>query len=217
MGMEVAASKADQDSAAIPTKAERTRVRILDAAARVLRNRGYGNMRLSDVAEIAAVQTAALYYHFPSREALIEEVVTLGQQRVYDHVMDELEGVGQELDALGRIRVAVRAHLEVTLRDCDHASASIRTLGQLPANIRRRQLEEQRKYGDVWRTLIQDAIEAGQVDPSFRSSAMRMLALGALNWVPEWWNPQQGSLAEIIEAAQAFVLDGLRARPFGAP
>ena len=210
------ALKSGGDEGGAPTKAERTRARILDAAARVLRDRGYGNTRLSDVAKIASVQTAALYYHFDSREALIEEVVTLGQQRVYDHVVGELDRIGGGLDAIGRIRIAVKAHLEVTLRDSDHASASIRTLGQLPANIRRRQLEEQRKYGDVWRRLVNDAIDAGQANPALRASSMRMLALGALNWVPEWWDSRQGSLTEIVEAAQTFIVEGLRAPSPGA-
>ncbi|WP_420605511.1 TetR/AcrR family transcriptional regulator [Novosphingopyxis sp.] len=165
---------------------------------------------MSDIANIAEVQPAALYYHFPSKEALIEEVVTLGQRRVLDNVA-RLAGASTGLSVLDRIRLAIRAHLEITLRDCDFASASIRTLGQLPADIRERQLVEQRRYGDFWRQLIAEGIGNGEIKRDVPASALRMLALGALNWMPEWWDPGQGSIEDIITAAQAVIVDGLRA------
>jgi len=46
----------DQES-----KSARTRKRILDAAAYVLSRKGYAGTRLSDVAELAKLQTPAIY------------------------------------------------------------------------------------------------------------------------------------------------------------
>ncbi|MSW20533.1 MAG: TetR family transcriptional regulator [Actinobacteria bacterium] len=54
------------------TKSERTRTRILDAAAAVFSEQGYG-ARLSDIARHAGIQTGSLYYHFSSREELVDE------------------------------------------------------------------------------------------------------------------------------------------------
>ena len=195
-------------------KATRTRARIMEAAATVLKERGYASTRLLDVADLAGIQAPALYYHFKSREALIEEVVIVGQKRVYEHVVDALDRAAPGLDPMTIIALAVRAHLEVTLRDSNHASASIRTLGQLPTEIRERQLTEQRRYGDLWRSLIAQAVEAGCIDPSRSIGAVRMLTLGALNWVPEWWDPSRGSLSAIVAAAQTFILAGLQAPTF---
>jgi hypothetical protein len=36
-----------------------------------------------------------------------------------------------------------------------------------------------------------------------------MLIMGALNWTPEWWNPEQGSLAGVVATAQSLVRNGL--------
>ncbi|MGE4324098.1 MAG: TetR/AcrR family transcriptional regulator [Sphingobium sp.] len=210
MSGDILQSEPDAGPVGRDTKGTRTRERILECAAIVLKERGYASTRLSDVAKIAAIRPTALYYHFDSRETLIEEVVTLGQQRVYDHVAQALEAA-RGLDPIERIRLAVRAHLEMTLRDSNHASAAIRTLGQLPAEIREKQLVEQRRYGDLWRHLIADGVSSGQIGPGKSVSAMRMLALGALNWIPEWWNPQHGSLEDIIQTAEKFILDGLKA------
>ena len=57
------------------SKSVRTRERILDAAAHVLSRKGYAGARLSDVADQAEIQAPAIYYYFPSRDDLIEEVM----------------------------------------------------------------------------------------------------------------------------------------------
>ena len=41
-------------------------------------SKGYAGTRLSDVAEYAEIQAPAIYYYFPSREDLIEEVMYSG-------------------------------------------------------------------------------------------------------------------------------------------
>ena len=56
-----------------PSKSQRTRARILDAAARVFRREGYG-ARLSDIAAEAGIQTGSLYYHFDGRESLVADL-----------------------------------------------------------------------------------------------------------------------------------------------
>ncbi len=75
------------------TKAERTRERILDAAAKVLSERGYARMRLSDVAAEAGLQTAGIYYYFPSRDDLVEEVMWVGAVSVTRHVQEAVEAL----------------------------------------------------------------------------------------------------------------------------
>lgn len=196
-----------------PSKSARTRERILDAAAKVLNRNGYAGTRLSDIAELAQVQAPALYYYFTSREELIEEVVTLGMARALSHVSDAVAALPPEASGLDRICAAVGAHLEVVLRLSDYASAAIRNGPQLPTDMRERQLIEQRKYGDVWRALIDDARARGEIHPDLDPRAARMLIIGGLNWATEWWNPNRGSLRTVIHTAQLLTRQGLAAPP----
>jgi AcrR family transcriptional regulator len=190
-------------------KSARTRERILDAAAKVLRRNGYAGTRLSDIAELAEVQAPALYYYFASREQLIEEVVTLGMARALEHVSEALDALPATATALDRICAAVGAHLEVVLRLSDYASAAIRNGPQLPADMRERQLARERSYGEVWRKLIEQARVAGELHPDLDPRAARMLILGGLNWATEWWNPGRGSLRSVITTAQLMARQGL--------
>src|SRR5215218_9782486 len=75
------------------TKSERTRQRILDAAARVFREQGYANARLADIAELADMQTGSLYYHFDGREDLVAEILRLGVETSWQHVRDAVDGL----------------------------------------------------------------------------------------------------------------------------
>jgi TetR/AcrR family transcriptional regulator, cholesterol catabolism regulator len=191
------------------TKSARTRQRILDAAAHVLSRQGYAGTRLTDVAEVAGLQAPAIYYYFPSREDLIEEVMWSGIAHMAEHVQTQLDALPAGVSALDRIEVAVESHLRYQLAISDYTTAAIRNAGQIPEKIRLRYATEANKYGDVWRRLIQDAQDQGELRPELEPRAARMLVLGALNWAAEWWNPRRGSLEQVIRTARSLVRAGL--------
>ncbi|MFB7718275.1 MULTISPECIES: TetR/AcrR family transcriptional regulator [unclassified Nocardia] len=205
----------DETPAAPPTAAEtkaaRTRTRILDAAAFVLSRKGYGGTRLSDVAEQANLQAPAIYYHFPSREDLIEEVMWAGVASMREHVTAVLDALPPETAPLDRIDAAVEAHLRHELEISDYTTAAIRNAGQIPERIRARQVAEENAYGDIWRALFSAAKSEGLLRPELDPRVARMLVLGALNWAAEWWNPRRGSLDAVVRTAQTMVRNGLSA------
>jgi len=191
------------------SKSAATRERILDAAADVLNRNGYAGTRLSDIADIARLQAPAIYYHFASRDELIQEVVQVGLRRTMEHVRETLALLPANATPMDRILAAVRAHLEVVLRDSAYAAAAIRNAAQLPAPIREVQLVDQRRYGAIWRELVDAGVAAGQIAADLDPRAARMLVMGALNWAPEWWDESRGSLDEVVHTAQLIVANGL--------
>jgi AcrR family transcriptional regulator len=198
-------------------KSDKTRRRILDAAAEVLNRNGFAGARLSEIAAQADLRVPAVYYYFESREAILEEVVLIGVRLAMDNVKARLDVLPAEASALDRICAAFGAHLEMVLKESAYTAAAMRTVGQLPADIRERQLRQQRNYGELWRGLVADAVEAGELDPGLDPRAARMLLMGAVNWAPEWWNPTLGSLEETVATAERLVRNALTAadRPAG--
>src|SRR3954463_11772920 len=91
------------------TKSERTRQRILDAAAAVFSEQGY-SARLSDIADRAQMKAGSLYYHFDSREELVAEVLRLGLEGSWDQVASAVGRLASTAAPLDRLEVAVRAH-----------------------------------------------------------------------------------------------------------
>ena len=69
-----------------PAKSAATRRKILDAAARTFRDKGYAATTLNDIADAAEIRAASLYYYFRSKEDLLDAVFGIGMQRVVDAV-----------------------------------------------------------------------------------------------------------------------------------
>ncbi|MGE0221379.1 TetR/AcrR family transcriptional regulator [Mycolicibacterium sp.] len=201
------------DDAAPESKSAQTRARILDAAAQVLSAKGYAGLRLTDVAAQADIQAPAIYYYYTSRDELIEEVMWSGIADMRDHVTAVLDDLPDGTSALDRLLTATEAHLRHALEISDYTTAAIRNAGQVPLAIRKRQILEEERYGEVWRTLINDLARDGQLRPELDLYIAQMLVLGALNWAVEWWHPRRGSIEAVVANAQSVIRHGLAVQP----
>jgi len=186
-----------------------TRERILTAAAKVLSVKGYSGTRLTDIADVAMLRAPAVYHYFASREELVAEVMAVGQQRLREYVTTVLDTLPPDTTPMDRICAAVEAHLLVTLGLSDFATAATRNSGQLPEELRSRQQVAGRQYLSIWQELLYQAHEAGEIRADLDLRAARMLVIGALNWTPEWWDSQRGSLDVVVRTAQGLVRNGL--------
>jgi TetR/AcrR family transcriptional regulator, cholesterol catabolism regulator len=191
------------------SKSVLTRSRILDAAARVLSEQGYAGLRLTDVAAAAELQAPAIYYYYASRDALIEEVMWSGIADMREHVAAVLDGLPDGTSPVARLLAAAEAHLRHALEISDYTTASIRNAGQVPMAIRKRQILEEERYGEIWRRLINDIAREGLLRPELDLYIAQMMVLGSLNWAVEWWNPRLGSIESVVANAQSIIRHGL--------
>lgn len=192
------------------SKSEKTRQRILDAAAKIFRDQGYANARLADIAELAGMQTGSLYYHFDSREALVTEILRLGIETSWRHVREAIAALPPDASAIDRLAAAIRAHTLSVVKTGDYSSAQARIVGQVPAEVAKAHHADQRDYGAYWNELFAAAVVSGDVRPDIDIFVARMLVLGALNWTSEWYKPGRGPTAdEIADLAVTMALSGL--------
>ena len=196
-----------------PSKSERTRQRILDAAAAQFSSDGY-NARLSDIADAAGIQTGSLYYHFDSRDDLVAEVLLLGIETSWRHVREAVAALPDGSTARDALAAAIRAHTLSVLEIGDYSSAQARIVGQVPAAVRERHMIDQRRYGEYWNGLIEAAVASGELRDDLDPFVTRMLVLGALNWTAEWYQSGRSTTApDVADQAVTIALDGLTRRP----
>lgn len=191
------------------SESDRIREQILDAAAHVLSTKGYAGTLLPDVAEATEIPSSEIYHHFPYRDDLVEEVMYRGISDMRRRLQQTLDALPADTSPTDRIMAAVEAHLRNELELSDYCTASIRNSGQLPEELSKRQKKEEQAYGRIWQRLFDDAIAAGEMSPELDAPMARLLVLGALNWVPEWWDPRRGSVDDIVAKAQLIVRNGL--------
>ena len=195
-----------------PTKSQSTRLRILEAAAKVLAERGYADTRLTDIAIAAGTFAGSLYYHFASREELVEEVLKLGVTRVFVAVRTQVEALPASSSHLQRIATAIEAHITFA-NSLDHfAAANQRVFAQVPQDMRQRQINLHRAYGDYWRKLLTAGRRAGEIRSDLDLTVLRLQLLGAINWTVEWYRPGKRSPQEIAAQLASTLFVGVACR-----
>ena len=197
------------------SKSDRTRERILHAAAKEFRGSGYALTSLRQIAENAGMQAGSLYYHFANKDELAEAVLdegVLGAQRAALAAIDVLDDDANPLEKIG---AAFSGHLSYTLEEADFAVATLRMLHQVPDAVRIRHLRKQRAYGRFYAKLFEEAKEQGLIRDEFNLSALRMLLLGALNWSPEWFDPSGLSSEQLVQQLTAMMESGVMPRSRG--
>jgi len=194
------------------TKSQRTRHRIISAAAHVLAKNGYGSTRLEDIASAAGIKPGSLYYHFSSREELVAEVLEVAIGRVSNAVKLRLQTLPKGASYRDRIGAAIETQLVMGLQQDEYTAASFRVTASLPPALRQHQIEMQREFGTLWRNLLVGARRAGEIDSRYDLSVLRMLLLGSINWSIDWY--RSGALSPIEIAAQltAMFFDGVSPR-----
>ena len=190
-------------------KAEATRQSIIEAAAKVFRRDGYAGARLSDIAAEIGMKAGSLYYHFASREALVEAVMEVGTKRTHEAVAERLRLMPAGADHLARLEAAIETHLVMVLAQEAIASATIKLIWQVPPAIREKLLGEQRAYGALWRSLLVAARKQGAIRSDLDLSVVRMSIMGALNWAADWYRKGRLTPQEIARDITAMVLGGM--------
>ena len=91
----------------MPT-ASSTRETLLDAALRLLEERGPGALRIRDLAAAAGQSTMGVYTHFGSKQGLLEQLYLYGFRRL-EHRLSNVSAEGQGRQELLAFALAYRA------------------------------------------------------------------------------------------------------------
>ncbi len=191
------------------TLQHRTRGKILDAASALLRDKGYASTTLRQIAEAAGMQAGSVYYHFSSKDEIISEILHLGITYVFDEVKRRVEELGKTAPARARLEAAIDGHLSGLLSHGSFVSANIRNYGQLPKELRQKNVSIRAAYVGYWDELLQDAQDAGAIRADINLKVLRLFTIGSLNWTVEWYLPEKGSIEELSEQIKSILFDGI--------
>lgn len=91
------------------SKAEETRTRVLEAAARLFAERGLEAVSIQDIRDASGVSNGSIFHHFGSKNGVALHVYLEERRAYWDHAITAVEAhAGGPIDALG---AAVRATL----------------------------------------------------------------------------------------------------------
>jgi AcrR family transcriptional regulator len=169
----------------MPARADRTRDRIFAAAAELIGERGFHGTTVDDIVARAGVAKGTIYYHFKSKEALFDGLLT----EHFGHLSDAFSAA---VDAASGPADALRA---LVLTELDYIHANQAASKVLMSEVWRsdrawcdtlRPLRD--RYVAVLRTVLEDGVAADafrpDLDTNLAASALfGMTATVALDWL----------------------------------
>jgi AcrR family transcriptional regulator len=152
-----------------PTNAHVRRPAILSAAAEVISERGIQSTRISDVAERAGTSAPGVLYWFPTKDELLAEALVFADERYYEGLTAELEGLGSATERMARL---------IEHWPADGASETVLWMELWVRALRDPRLAETRERLDRrWREAIADLIREGQATGEFGAADADDVAL----------------------------------------
>jgi AcrR family transcriptional regulator len=131
------------------------REQILDTAARLFAERGFHGVSVVDLGSACGISGPALYKHFPSKDALLAEMLV--------SISEELLRVGRERARAGDpdgpeavVLALVDWHIDFALRHQPLIVVQDRDWSSLPDEARERVRWLQRRYVDLWADRLRE-------------------------------------------------------------
>jgi AcrR family transcriptional regulator len=159
---------------------------ILDEAARLFSAKGFHGTSVRDIVGAIDMLPGSLYYHFPTKEALLAAVYAEGVRRISEAVEAAIAG---RRDPWDRLEAACVAHLESLLNTGDYAQVVIRVRPSDAPSVAAELVRNRDAYERLFVGLVQALPIARGVD----RHSVRLMLLGALNWSQTWYHPGRDS------------------------
>ena len=187
------------------------RLRILDEAAALFLQRGYAETSLRHIASAAGMQAGSVYYHFASKDAILEEILRQGIVAVDDVFIGVAARLIADASPSERLRAHVRAHLGALFEHGAYTAAHVTVFPSAPPSVRAASIPVRDAYEQRWQGLLEDLAPQ---DTETDLTVVRLLLLGAMSSALEWFDPSGArSLDDITATIVGQTLLGLHHPP----
>lgn len=183
-----AASTTKSSSGSTRTRDRNRRDKILRAAARLFRERGFHAVGIDEIGTAAGITGPGVYRHFAGKDELLVCVLEEAAERVWD--LDPL--VPDERDAT--LEDHVRAHVAYSLEHRDAIDLWYRERRHLPPDAEQSQRRAQRRYVERWVELLLAR------RPELAAAEARVMVLAVLALLHSAGASRRGVDADVLAA-----------------
>lgn len=164
---------------------------LVQTASRLFAERGYKSTTLAQIAEVAGVDRATIYYYVASKEELFREAVqdlvdknAAEAQRIFrDKTLDPKQKLAQLVEALMCSYEAHYPHMYVYIQEEMHEVAGDTS----------EWAQTMSRHTQRWETIFIKLVNEGMTQNIFRSDIPVSISVnalfGMLNWTHRWFKP----------------------------
>jgi AcrR family transcriptional regulator len=182
------------------------RVEILKCAAAAFRRRGYHGASVDEIASALEMTKGNLYYYFRNKEDILYACHDYSLNLILE-LLDQIRREPIPPDEKVRKLIVAFVHLII---DELHGTALTLDLQALSPALLKKVIARRDRFDRGLRAIIQEGIDEGL----FATDNPKLVAfaiMGAVNWIPKWFDPEGASSSDEIGRTFAdYLLTGLR-------
>ncbi|MHB1710304.1 MAG: TetR/AcrR family transcriptional regulator [Acidimicrobiales bacterium] len=174
---------------------------IVEAAAKVFQEKGYGSGSLDDVAAALDLRKASLYYYVHSKAELLYLIF----ERAIDGAIEDLEQLAISGSPAERLAGLLRHQVRTVASNPSLFAVFFDQRPHLEDDQEARIRDKERRYLGLFVDAVDAAIGSGSIAVENSHYAAQLL-LGMANWSYKWVDPDHDDVETIADAAVRLVL-----------
>jgi AcrR family transcriptional regulator len=183
--------------------------RMMEAAIDAFAERGYHATTTRDIATRVGLSPAALYVHFPSKQALLTEISRLGHEAAVELVNNSMIGID---DPMGRLRAVIHAFAAWHAEQHLVARVVQAELSALADDDRRAVIALRQQIERQVQRQLEAGVSAGQMEVDDTRAVARALLSLSVD-VSRWYDPKSNETPEGIGLLYAELATRMVSRP----
>jgi AcrR family transcriptional regulator len=182
------------------------RIEILKSAAAAFRRRGYHGASVDEIASALEMTKGNLYYYFKNKEEILYACHEYSLDKMLA-LMADVEAEASSPEA--KLRRLVLAFVHLILDDL-HGTALTLDPEALSPPLLKRVITKRDRFDHGIRAIIQQGIDQDVFKPG-DPKMIEFAMMGAVNWIPKWFDPGgEWTSDQICEAFADYLVGGLK-------
>lgn len=160
---------------------------VLSSAARLFREQGYDRTTVKEIAEACNMLPGSLHYRYQAKEDILVDLMRLGLEQASIAVTQAVAGATEPAEQLRR---GINAHLQLLVSGSDMVYVLLFEWRSLRGEARREMIKLRDRYESLWAAMLKLLAEQGVIQKDMDLELLRLIGLGALNWVATWFREE---------------------------
>lgn len=183
------------------------RERILTISAALFRENGFERTSVRDIAKACSMLPGSLHYRYRAKEDILVDMMRLAIENIIFGIVEVISSVQ---DPLEKLRAALRAHVNVLMSGDDMVYVLLFEWRSLQGAARLQMIAERDRYENHWQTILDTLKVEGYIRGDVNTDILRLIGLGAVNWVAIWYKADgKYSLEQIGDAIWQMMTRGV--------
>lgn len=177
--------------------------KIILSAVKIVNRKGYRGATMEDIAAELLMTKGSLYYYFKNKKDLFFQC----HEMVLSKATEELQGhLDKMIPNEEKLRRMIVTHIQYAIEEKETFNMIIKPDQTFATDQLNPILVKRNKYAGLFDQVIQEGVANGEftiVDPKI----VRMILLGAMNWIQQWYSTKgEKSMEDLQELYADYLL-----------